>query len=128
MDCSFCRRSAQDVQKLIAGPTVYICDQCTSAAVSILAGETVDLSPALTLSPNPKDICSFCMRPKPMSLDLLIGSAANICGACLEVCCSILAEEKLDHFAAQARIDALKERNRRKGWSGSSLRKRLFHA
>ena len=28
LKCSFCGKSQNDVRKLIAGPTVYICDEC----------------------------------------------------------------------------------------------------
>ncbi|MEK7205263.1 MAG: ClpX C4-type zinc finger protein, partial [candidate division NC10 bacterium] len=28
LQCSFCGKSQDDVRKLIAGPTVYICDEC----------------------------------------------------------------------------------------------------
>jgi ATP-dependent Clp protease ATP-binding subunit ClpX len=36
--CSFCSKAAQDVRKLIAGPGVYICDQCVQLCVEILQG------------------------------------------------------------------------------------------
>jgi ATP-dependent protease Clp ATPase subunit len=34
--CSFCNRTAADVGKLIAGPSVFICDECVSACNRIL--------------------------------------------------------------------------------------------
>lgn len=34
--CSFCLRPAPDVDKLIAGPGIYICDQCVGLCVEIL--------------------------------------------------------------------------------------------
>jgi ClpX C4-type zinc finger len=34
--CSFCQTSAPDVDKMIAGPGIYICDQCVQACVAIL--------------------------------------------------------------------------------------------
>lgn len=40
--CSFCRRSDKDVNKLIAGPGVHICDACVGACNAILAGEKTD--------------------------------------------------------------------------------------
>jgi len=36
--CSFCRRDETEVGKLVAGPKVYICDRCVSAASEIMAG------------------------------------------------------------------------------------------
>ena len=35
--CSFCGKGADEVQKLIAGPRVYICDVCISSCNNILA-------------------------------------------------------------------------------------------
>jgi hypothetical protein len=34
--CSFCAKSQHDVQKLIAGPSVYICDECVELCVDIV--------------------------------------------------------------------------------------------
>ena len=34
--CSFCGKSQHEVEKLIAGPTVFICDECTDLCVSII--------------------------------------------------------------------------------------------
>lgn len=45
--CSFCGRPAAEVSKLIAGPGVYICDDCVAKCNQILAGDTVSASPRL---------------------------------------------------------------------------------
>jgi len=37
--CSFCGKSQDDVRKLIAGPTVYICDECIELCNDIIAEE-----------------------------------------------------------------------------------------
>ena len=34
--CSFCRRSEADVEKLVAGPRVYICDRCAAEVARIM--------------------------------------------------------------------------------------------
>ena len=36
-NCSFCQKSRLDVSKLIAGPGVFICDECVGLCVEILA-------------------------------------------------------------------------------------------
>ena len=38
--CSFCGKSQEEVKKLIAGPTVYICDECIDLCNDIIAEET----------------------------------------------------------------------------------------
>src|SRR5947208_5630083 len=37
--CSFCNKDQRDVKKLIAGPTVYICDECVDICLDIIAEE-----------------------------------------------------------------------------------------
>jgi len=34
--CSFCRRSEAEVDKLVAGPRVYICDRCAYETIRIM--------------------------------------------------------------------------------------------
>ena len=38
--CSFCEKTSQEVNKLIAGPTTYICDECINFCQEILAQES----------------------------------------------------------------------------------------
>jgi ATP-dependent Clp protease ATP-binding subunit ClpX len=42
--CSFCGKGADDVQKLIAGPNVYICDACVGSCNNILAALPVSFA------------------------------------------------------------------------------------
>ena len=39
LTCSFCGKAQKEVKKLIAGPTVYICDECISLCNDIIAEE-----------------------------------------------------------------------------------------
>ena len=38
--CSFCGKSQHEVKKLIAGPTVFICDECVELCMDIIREET----------------------------------------------------------------------------------------
>lgn len=38
--CSFCGKSEAEVAKLVAGPRVYICDECVALASQIMTGES----------------------------------------------------------------------------------------
>src|SRR5512143_4009233 len=40
LTCSFCGKSQDEVKKLIAGPMVYICDECIELCNDIIAEET----------------------------------------------------------------------------------------
>jgi ATP-dependent Clp protease ATP-binding subunit ClpX len=59
--CSFCSRSQEEVRKLIAGPSVYICDECIDLCNDIIAEEveTESVLPAQSKVPKPKDIKTF---------------------------------------------------------------------
>ncbi|MFM2484237.1 ATP-dependent protease ATP-binding subunit ClpX [Celerinatantimonas yamalensis] len=43
--CSFCGKSQHEVRKLIAGPSVYICDECVELCNDIIREEIKDISP-----------------------------------------------------------------------------------
>jgi ATP-dependent Clp protease ATP-binding subunit ClpX len=58
LHCSFCGKGQKEVKKLIAGPNVYICDECIQLCNDIIA-EEVEKEELLNTSnkiPNPKDI------------------------------------------------------------------------
>ncbi len=58
LSCSFCAKSQREVRKLIAGPNVYICDECIQLCNDIIAEEVEKeelLSPTGVV-PKPKDI------------------------------------------------------------------------
>jgi len=40
LHCSFCGKSQHDVRTLVAGPNIYICDECTMLTVEINAETT----------------------------------------------------------------------------------------
>jgi Clp amino terminal domain, pathogenicity island component/ClpX C4-type zinc finger len=80
LQCSFCERTGLDVDRLIAGPTVYICDECVAIADD---------------AEHIEGTCSFCGR----NSDQLYASSdsapadATICDSCVDLCEEILAEE-----------------------------------
>ena len=58
--CSFCGKSADTAKKLIAGPGVFICDECVVVCNKILADENDLLtSDFLDEVPTPKEIKEF---------------------------------------------------------------------
>ena len=57
--CSFCGKSQHEVKKLIAGPTVFICDECVELCMDIIKEENKDsLVKYHEGVPSPKEICS----------------------------------------------------------------------
>jgi ATP-dependent Clp protease ATP-binding subunit ClpX len=58
--CSFCGKSQKQVKKLIAGPGVYICDECIDLCNEIIDDELTEASaPPLEELPKPKEIYAF---------------------------------------------------------------------
>ncbi len=57
--CSFCGKSQHEVRKLIAGPTVFICDECVELCMDIIREEhKTTLVRSQDGVPTPKDICA----------------------------------------------------------------------
>ncbi len=57
--CSFCGKSQHEVRKLIAGPTVFICDECVELCMDIIREETKSsLVKSSDGVPTPQEICS----------------------------------------------------------------------
>lgn len=54
--CSFCNKSQREVKKLIAGPTVFICDECVDICLDIIAEDRLHEQQQETDLPKPKEI------------------------------------------------------------------------
>jgi hypothetical protein len=105
LSCTFCGKSQRDVRKLIAGPTVYICDECIKKCNDIFAEEAkrMELAPERTPSPpkeqkgakKPKQTlcCSFCGKSQKEVKKLIAGPTVYICDECIGLCNDIIAEE-----------------------------------
>lgn len=59
--CSFCGKSQHEVRKLIAGPSVYVCDECVALCNDIINEETGEDKAAVTAETMPK-------LPAPMEI------------------------------------------------------------
>ncbi len=58
LSCSFCGKSQKEVKKLIAGPTVYICDECIELCNDIIAEEygREEVTTKASRVPKPREI------------------------------------------------------------------------
>jgi hypothetical protein len=95
--CSFCGKNQPQVRKLIAGPGVYICDQCISKADQVIATGGVAATPLSAVKSIGEDIttakCSFCGKRRYQVSGLAAAARAAICAECLALCHKITAEE-----------------------------------
>jgi len=94
--CSFCGKSQHEVRKLIAGPTVFICDECVELCMDIIKEENKDtIVKHQDGLPSPKEIYLYINSPgglvtaglgiydtmqyiKPEISTLCIGQAASM--------------------------------------------------
>jgi ATP-dependent Clp protease ATP-binding subunit ClpX len=60
MYCSFCGKSQHEVKKLIAGPSVFVCDECVELCNEIIREEVKEAAPDQEAKlPRPKEINDF---------------------------------------------------------------------
>ncbi|MFT4059895.1 MAG: ATP-dependent Clp protease ATP-binding subunit ClpX [Legionella sp.] len=58
--CSFCGKSQHEVKKLIAGPSVFVCDECVELCNDIIREETHEAQEEVEVRlPSPKEISKF---------------------------------------------------------------------
>ena len=58
LHCNFCGKSQHEVRKLIAGPTVFICDECVELCMDIIHEESkTQVVKSSDGVPAPKEIC-----------------------------------------------------------------------
>jgi hypothetical protein len=90
VECSFCGKKQSDVHKLIAGPAVYICDQCVGHCFkAVVEGEPTG-NITMVLGKQAEARCSFCGQ-KPVDVVRMVGvPTARICNQCVKICGDIL--------------------------------------
>lgn len=78
--CTWCGRPPSEVEKLVAGPNVYICDGCVRDAERALRrGDTERMATKVSR-------CSFCRRFAGRNRTVITARHANICADCLQLC------------------------------------------
>jgi ATP-dependent protease Clp ATPase subunit len=87
--CSFCKKDQDQVRKLIAGPSVYICDECVDLCNDILEGDCEHETPAGEAPQqgtvfNRDARCALCHLPKPSEELLAVLDRGFICLVCLD--------------------------------------------
>ncbi len=101
--CSFCGKTQDEVERLIAGPhAVYICDECARACADVLAeAESALALPAHTHLMTDADAdaataqCSFCGKRRAQVRAMFAGpGGVHICDECVDLCLEIVTEEQ----------------------------------
>ena len=66
--CSFCNKEQELVKKLIAGPKVYICDECVDICMDVMSDQR----------------CRVCGASTNAAESLLVRGSRLVCPKCLE--------------------------------------------
>jgi hypothetical protein len=83
--CSFCAKSQSEVRKLVAGPSVHICDECIVLCNNILAGETDSAETNKSKAKAQENgLCGICMEERESDELIFLPHAAYMCASCLE--------------------------------------------
>jgi hypothetical protein len=86
--CTWCDRPPSEIAKLIAGPNVFICDDCIAAAEKRLRSPRATVERGLQPA-RVSHRCGFCSRRANRDRSLVLG-ATSICSDCLRACREIL--------------------------------------
>lgn len=102
--CSFCKRSQDDVRKLIAGPTVFICDDCVHVCVDLISDdnqieerlrERLEAEAARqTPSRSAIVTCTICRLPLVLEEGITIETGAILCRPCVSSIQAAVEDEK----------------------------------
>ncbi len=102
--CSFCGKSRGQVRKLIAGPSVYICDGCVGLSEGVLSSGDAARTDYGSVTACPEQaqrtLCSFCGKIRGQVPGMALAPPgphrripAAICTECLALCDEIISEE-----------------------------------
>jgi ATP-dependent protease Clp ATPase subunit len=76
--CSFCSKRQIEVRKLIAGPEVFICDECVEVCVQTIADMAKEGSSGAS------KLCPVCRKLVPLGDVVAVTSRGEACRACVE--------------------------------------------
>ncbi len=91
--CSFCDARRAEVEKLIPGPGVFICDRCLLLALGVVANEqdaSNDRTTIRAVAADTSKKCSFCRKKRWRVKWMAEHGETRICGRCLSLCTEIV--------------------------------------
>jgi|SRR6516162_8608198 ATP-dependent protease Clp ATPase subunit len=92
LKCSFCGKTQDEVKKLIAGPGVYICDECVTECDELFKAEKDKRSE----NTDVKLKCSFCGKPQEKVKRIFQGPRVYVCDECIDLCNELLEGELIE--------------------------------
>ena len=96
--CSFCKSNSEQVEFLVAGPNVYICDKCASICQKVVdspkGSKTSKKHKYKKVSKDTKLRCSFCGKLPGQSREVAAGKKHHICRECLALTFKFMEENR----------------------------------
>jgi hypothetical protein len=97
--CSFCGKNQDEVRKLIAGPAVYICDECIDLCNDIIAEECNDQQAGTEQATASEEstrepICAFCNEPRNPEKLVPIAAGMRFCTTCIQAIHTVIEERE----------------------------------
>lgn len=89
--CSFCGKSQYEVKRLAAGPSVFICDECSDLVRDVFADEARNEIADGKVTTHRK--CSFCGKLESEVKKIVSGPDGAICNECIELTTDVMADE-----------------------------------
>ena len=82
--CSFCNKSQKEVRKLIAGPNVYICDECVRICFPIVNSDVEAQSASVPSSSalHAAGTCRMCSLTTLPAAAVIVPGRGALCLAC----------------------------------------------
>ena len=96
--CSFCNKSQNEVRKLIAGPSVNICDECVETCIDIMADDAAKSEVVSTANETGQLLgraCALCGFPVLVEEALPVVERGFLCRGCVDAIEAAVAEQKL---------------------------------
>ena len=94
LHCSFCGLSQHQVRKLIAGPSVFICDGCVDVVHRLRTGSSVEEAKGISeVTKDETQHCSFCGKQTRKVKQLYQHDDVHVCNECIDLCDDIIREE-----------------------------------
>jgi hypothetical protein len=85
--CSFCGKEQHEVKKLVAGLSVFICNECVELCSGIIAEEReqdAEVAAGTGKSFKVERLCGICMEPRETDELVFLPHAAYLCATCLD--------------------------------------------
>lgn len=100
ISCSFCGKSQDEVRKIVAGPRVYICDECVDLCNDIIAEECEQEDPEQAKADEPSSgpwwtslSCPICRLPRTREGVVFVAAGRFLCRPCAIAVQAALADD-----------------------------------